>query len=34
MFFCIKLKKKVPLLGDFALSLAILVGVVVCCLIG
>lgn len=34
MFFCIKMKKKVPVLGDFALSLAILVGVVVCCLIG
>lgn len=33
MFICIKLKKKVPVLGDFALSLAILAGVVICCLI-
>lgn len=33
MFICIKLKKKVPVLGDFSLSLAILAGVIVCCLI-
>lgn len=33
MFICMKLKKKVPVLGDFALSLAILAGVIVCCLI-
>ncbi len=33
MFICIKLKKKFPVLGDFSLSLAILAGVIVCCLI-
>ena len=33
MFICMKLKKKAPVLGDFALSLAILAGVIVCCLI-
>lgn len=33
MFICIKLKKKVPVLGDFALSLAIVAGVIACCLI-
>lgn len=33
MFICMKLKKKVPFLGDFALSLAILAGIIVCCLI-
>lgn len=33
MFICIKLKKKIPVLGDFSLSLAILAGVIVCCLI-
>lgn len=33
MLICMKLKKKAPVLGDFALSLAILAGVIVCCLI-
>ncbi len=33
MFICIKLKKKFPILGDFSLSLAIIAGVIACCLI-
>lgn len=33
MFICMKLKKKFPVLGDFSLSLSILAGVIVCCLI-
>lgn len=33
MFICMKLKKKVPVLGDFALSIAIIAGVIACCLI-
>lgn len=33
MFICMRLKKKAPILGDFALSLAILAGVIICCLI-
>ena len=33
MFLCIKLKKKWPVLGDFSLSIAILAGVIVCCLV-
>lgn len=31
MFICIKLKKKCPVVGDFALSIAIIVAVIVCC---
>lgn len=33
MFLCMKLKKKCPVVGDFALSIAIVAGVVVVCLV-
>ena len=33
MLLCIKLKKKWPVVGDFSLSIAILAGVIVCCLV-
>lgn len=31
MFLCMRVKQKVPVLGDFALSIAIIAGVFVCC---
>ena len=34
MLGCMLLKKKVPVLGDFALSVSIIAGVIVCCIIG
>lgn len=33
MFLCMKVKKKIPVLGDFALSIAIIAGVFVCCIV-
>lgn len=33
MFICMKLKKKYPVIGDFSLSIAIVAGVVACCLV-
>lgn len=32
MFVCMKLKNKIPVIGDFSLSIAIIAGVAVCCL--
>ena len=33
MFLCMRVKQKVPVLGDFALSIAIIAGVFVCCVV-
>lgn len=33
MFICMKLKSRYPVIGDFALSIAIVAGVIVCCLV-
>ena len=33
MFICMKLKSRYPVIGDFALSIAIVAGVIACCLV-